>query len=396
MKIKSLLTNGRKKIEETSKYLYSSKVQLLFILLCIFLSRLLIYEFFEYWASINQSDIGFWDALSKYDTSWYKTIIEEGYFKQPLLGDHQDAANWAFFPLYPLLMKISHYILPINYDILAFIINSIFLLLAMFFAIKYILLTRGDIVQAYVFVILMTFGVYNFYFSILYTESLFIFFVITFFYCLKCKKYLWMGIIGALASATRNMGVMLVFPVIVQFIEDYFKTNKFSIKGFFINLFNNHKFILGIMMIPAGLFSYMLYLYLWVGDSMAFVHIQRAWGRGDISNPLRVLLNSLTNVNSFVFYLSIWSLWGIYCLWLLFNNKRWSELIMAVLFVFIPLSTSVDSMPRYLIGCFLPLLAFTDGLSKHPVYKTFALIVVSFIFGLICLNGWFNYEAFVM
>lgn len=396
MKIRSLLISGRNWMEEASKYLYSCKVQFLFILLCVFLSRILIYVFFEYWACANQSDISFWDALSKYDTSWYKTIIEEGYFKQPLLGDHHDAANWAFFPLYPLLMKVSHFILPINYDILAFGVNSLLLLFALFFAFKYILLTRNDVIQAYIFVILMAFGVYNFYFSILYTESLFIFLVITFFYCLKKKKYLWMGIIGALASATRNMGVMLVFPVIVQFLEDYFQTNKFSIKGFFLNLVNSHKFILGTMMIPGGLFSYMLYLYLWVGDSMAFVHIQRAWGRGDISNPLRVLLNSLTNINSFVFYLSLWSLWGIYCLWLLLNNKRWSELIMAAFFVFIPLSTSVDSMPRYLIGCFLPLLSYTDGISKYPIYKVIALMVLSFLFGLICLNGWFNYEAFVM
>ena len=44
--------------------------------------------------------------------------------------------------------------------------------------------------------------------------------------------------------------------------------------------------------IPITL-AYMMHLYFKMGDSMAFVHIERPWGKADISNPVRVLWNSL-------------------------------------------------------------------------------------------------------
>ncbi len=117
----------------------------------------------------------------------------------------------------------------------------------------------------------------------------------------------------------------------------------------------------------------MMHLYFKMGDSMAFVHIERPWGKADISNPVRVLWNSLVNVDSFVFYLSLWGIWGIYCAWLLFCRKRWAEFVMAFLVVMIPLSASVIGIPRYLIGCFVPLLGFTDGISKWQKSRIFAL-----------------------
>ncbi len=97
------------------------------------------------------------------------------------MGDKGDSSEWAFFPFYPMLMKGIHMIFPLNYDILAFMVNSLFFAMALVLAVKYILLTRDDLVHALVFVFLMAFGVYNFYFSLLYTEALFIFLLLHFF-----------------------------------------------------------------------------------------------------------------------------------------------------------------------------------------------------------------------
>lgn len=372
---------------------------IIFILLCIILSRVLMYFSFLMWKERNGVDIGFWEALSRFDTTWYKSIIENGYDIEPVTGDRHDTANWAFFPLFPLIIRFVHYILPFNYDILAFIVNTIFLFLLLIIAVKYIMITRNDRTQIVVYTILITFGMCSFYFSILYTETLFMLLTAAFFYCMQKKKYLLMGVMGAMASATRNMGVMLVFAAAVNYIVEYItflkQDNRFSFRTLFGRFFGNVRLVLGVSLIPMGLFCYMGYLYFLTGDSLAFVHIQSAWGK-EASNPIRVLFNSLTNVDSFVFYLSLAAVWGIYCVWLLIWNKRWAEAAMAFLFVFIPLSTSVDSIPRYIFGSFFPLLGFLDGIGKWQKSKIIALCAFSIIFGGICLWGWFGSEAFVM
>lgn len=189
---------------------------------------------------------------------------------------------------------------------------------------------------------------------------------------------------------------MLVFPLAAHYLTEYFGSNRFRLKTFFGNFFGNVRLVLGTVLIPFGFFSYMLHLYFRVGDSMAFVHIERAWGKGDLTNPFRVLWNSLVNVDSFVFYLSLWGVWGIYCAWLLLCSKRWAEFVMAFLVVMIPLAASVIGVPRYLIGCFVPLLGFTDGMGRWRKSQIFALCVFSFVLGEICLWGWFDSAAFVM
>lgn len=385
--------DGWKKIREK---LEDTKWLVCIVFAMVAVSRLLVYLNFLIWGGRNSFDGGFFDALSIYDTAWYKSIIGDGYWTEPRWGDQGDSANWAFFPFYPLLMKGIHVILPFDYDLLAFAVNSVFFAFALVLAVKYILLTREDWVHALVFVFLMAFGVYNFYFSLLYTEAPFLFFVAAFFYCMERKQYLWMGIAGALASGTRNLGIMLVFPLAAHYLTGYFGSNRFRLKTFFGNFFGNVRLVLGTVLIPFGFFSYMLHLYFRVGDSMAFVHIERAWGKGDLTNPFRVLWNSLVNVDSFVFYLSLWGVWGIYCAWLLLCSKRWAEFVMAFLVVMIPLAASVIGVPRYLIGCFVPLFGFTDGMGRWRKSQIFALCVFSFVLGEICLWGWFDSAAFVM
>ena len=277
--------DGWKKIREK---LEDTKWLVFIVFAMVAVSRLLIYLNFLIWSGRNSFDGGFFDALSIYDTAWYKSIIGDGYWAEPRWGDQGDSANWAFFPFYPLLIRGIHAILPFDYDLLAFFVNSVFFAFALVLAVKYILFTREDWLHALVFVFLMAFGVYNFYFSLLYTEAPFLFFVIAFFYCMERKRYLWMGVAGAFASGTRNLGIMLVFPLAAHYLAEYFGSNRFRLKTFFGNFFGNVRLVLGTVLIPFGFFSYMLHLYFRVGDSLAFVHIERSWGKGDLtfSGPL--------------------------------------------------------------------------------------------------------------
>lgn len=93
-----------------------------------------------------------------------------------------------------------------------------------------------------------------------------------------------MGIFGAISSATRNTGVMLVFAIIPYVIVKYINQkgeNKFSIKDLFFYVIKQPKLVFGTCLVPLGLFVFMLFLYFKTGDGLAFVHIQRAWGITD-------------------------------------------------------------------------------------------------------------------
>lgn len=383
-------------IHNFSERLKSVKYQILFVSIVILVSRLLMFAVYLFWQHRTGSPESFTEALFRFDASWYETIIKEGYFTEPALHDKGDAANWAFFPLFPILMRFFHEWTGMNLAMLGFLLNTFLFGVGLFLAFRYIIMEEARIAQAVLFVLFMGFGAYTFYFSAPYTESMFFLLLVGFFYALKQKRYLLMGVIGALASATRNLGVMLVFPVAIEYLDDFLHRDKKTVSSFMRGIFGNIRLLTGTLLIPLGLFLYMTYLKVLTGDGLAFVHIQRAWGKNTGENPIRVLLQSLIHVDSFVFYLSLWSIWGIYCVWLLLKNKRWAEASMAALLVFIPLSTGVDSIPRYLIGGFLPLLGFCHDSHNWTFDKKLLLLFFSIFWNAVCLLAWFDRAGFVM
>lgn len=74
--------------------------------------------------------------------------------------------------------------------------------------------------------LIFTFGAYSFYFSILYSESLYLILLLITLFALERREYLLMGLAGAFLSATRNTGIMVVFAVGVKVIMNYIEDQK--------------------------------------------------------------------------------------------------------------------------------------------------------------------------
>ena len=68
-----------------------------------------------------------------------------------------------------------------------------------------------------------------FYCSSTYTEAMFIMFIVLFFYFCQQKKYVLAGCMSAAASATRIVGCMLVFALIVELYLDYVKSKTIAV-----------------------------------------------------------------------------------------------------------------------------------------------------------------------
>ncbi len=183
---------------------------------------------------------------------------------------------------------------------------------------------------------------------------------------------------------------MLVFAVITHIIFEYIKQNsenKFSIKELVLYVLKKPKLVMGICIIPLGLFIYMTYLYLKVGDGLAFVHIQRAWGKS-FGNIFYVIFDALTSRGYAGFCHALWAIWGFISAYHLFKQKRFDEAVLSLIFVVIPLSVKIQSIPRYLIGSFFPVLSMCDMVSEKNSIEIGSFFTMAIIMEYTLYSDW--------
>ena len=390
--IKSILA----KIDEAMSKERNSKQIFLLIVSVLVISRLLMYLTYIYWShSIGFRNESIFQALFKWDAGWYQLIIEKGYNIEPRFHEASNAANWAFLPLVPMVMKALLKIIPLSLPAIAAIFNTIIFGGALFVFYKYVALTRKSNKSAILFVALTAFGPYSFYYSTIYTESCFLFFLGMSLYCLKKKKYILMGIFGALLSTTRNIGAFFVFVILVDYIMEIVKTKDYSIKNIF-NILHRPKLALGTALCPLGIFVYMAYLGQLMGDPLAFLRIQIAWGVSADGGPFGLLLKAFTDVGSINFYYALWAIWGLIMLYNSIKSKNWNEAILMAIFIFVPLSVRMQSLPRYLVCTGMLTLQFVDCIRDWKKDNKIILFVILLIFENALLLAWFNLEQFVV
>jgi Gpi18-like mannosyltransferase len=339
------------------------------------LSRLSYWISGQAWNNLQNKQESIFNLLCQWDALWYRTIAEQGYMKEPMYHAKGDAANWAFSPLYPLSVKFFSMLTGLKTNYSGVIVSTVFLIIALFFVIKYVSLTR-DTSHALTAAILLGLGPYSFYFASLYTESLFLLLAVLCFYCLEKEKWLLCGIFGALLTATRPTGILFVFAFLIKIFVVEFNKQK-NIFKIIKDFFTNEKKLLALLLIPVGLFSYMTFLYFWVGDPFAFIHIQLAWAR-ESANPLKLIVDGLTGKTGFYYqYLAAWAASGLICSAYLFKQKRFAEGTFGLLIIVVPLMLgNLLAIQRFFVGSFVLVLAVNDIINRFPTYKW---VIITFL-----------------
>jgi hypothetical protein len=110
------------------------------------------------------------------------------------------------------------------------------------------------------------------YFGVPYSESLFLLASVGAFYAARTNRWAWAGACLAAAAATRSAGILLVIPIGLLFVQHARAGGRRS-DGLWL--------LLG----PAGLGAYALYLGLSQGDPFAFTAVQDVWYR-EFAGPL--------------------------------------------------------------------------------------------------------------
>jgi hypothetical protein len=217
---------------------------------------------------------GRWDAVH------YLEIARRGYY----------GTDMAFFPLYPLLIRLVGTF--IGNDLVAGLIVSnaaFFCGLLFFYKLVEHQYNRAVAHRAIFYVSIFPTAVF---FSAVYTESLFFALTVGSFYYIREHRWLAAGLLGGLAALTRVEGVLLVVPYA---IEVFSPTGAGSWRHSMATRARDARIVAGAALIPLGLASYMAWLWVLHGDPLYFSHVQAFWDR-HLSFPWVSVMHSITTI----------------------------------------------------------------------------------------------------
>ncbi len=209
----------------------------------------------------------------QFDTRAYLNIATHGYNYEYGVT----TTNFGWYPFYPFMIFALGFI---GYDIAAYLIPQIFSFLAV--AMVYILL-KEDLTKSQarksVFYMLLFPAAY--FFTTLYTESIFLFLSATTFYFAKKEKWAYAGIAGYFSVLTRFIGMAMFIPLLYMYI----KRRGLNIK------------IASIFLLPAAFATIMAYHYFTFGDPLIQFYTQSQFSRG-IGLPHTAFMNTIAEIYS--------------------------------------------------------------------------------------------------
>jgi len=154
----------------------------------------------------------FLEPLRNWDGFWYTLIAERGYGVHP--------ATAAFWPLYPLLLRWGYVFTGWTAPVIGLIISNVAFVGALIVLYRLIRIDYGDRVAGRAIWLLALFPT-AFYFSAVYTESLFLLLTVSSVYCGRTERWGRAALLGALAAVTRNTGVLLLVPLLLLLVKQH-------------------------------------------------------------------------------------------------------------------------------------------------------------------------------
>lgn len=314
------------------------------------------------------------------------------YFKFPYLfswanfdGEHYLSIGYvgykgveqAFFPVYPILMRILS--VPFSIDrfwltITGIVISNVSFFLSLIYLWKLIKLDYSEKIAWWTILILITFPT-SFYFASVYTESLFLLLTVLSFYYIRKNNLRLVSFFGILTTATRVFGILILPSLVIEAWQQ--------------KRLKQNLFWLGL--IPLGLLSYLIYQWITIGDPLAFYHMQTGVGQqhqlGIVTLPqvffryLKILVtipfNSLTYLTVATEFLS-----ALFCLALIIygylKKIRISYLVYVILsFILASITGSFTSLPRYFLVFFPLFLVLAIFLNNSPRFFRYTYIALS-------------------
>jgi hypothetical protein len=213
--------------------------------------------------------------LARWDSAWYLQIAQSGYHH---IGYPE---NTTFFPLYPLLIRGVGEV--VRSDLIAGVLIS-FACFGVGLTVLYKLVAlEFDDERARICVTLIAFFPVAYYFSAVYTESLFFALSVGCIYQARLGRWMWAGVLGALAAASRNSGVVLAVPIVLLFLYGPRADRpppSWPRRALLARLKPAHPIrpqLAWVLLVPVGLGAYLLFLAISTGHGLTPFTQEKFW-----------------------------------------------------------------------------------------------------------------------
>lgn len=362
-----------------------------------------------------------WLMWQRFDSGFYLNLAQAGYWPASTLHTY---SNWAFFPLYPLLIFFFAHLFggsDTAFSLAGLLISNAAALIAVFYLFRLVQREFGANVASLSVLYLALFPT-AFFLSAIYTESLFLACSVACIYYAREHRWWLAGLCGGLASLTRGQGVLLLLPVAWEYwqvmSDRYAPLTNTSADNFQERVrawlasrlcgpllaareLRNWLSLFATGLIPLGLLAFLIYGKIKTGHFLAtFDNEKWGWGRY-FENPWQLLSTSLTHpqrANPMD-----WNFWALnICIALLFLGFTvWAfrklpmiYALFTLVMVLLPLSSSrLNSISRYYLIVFpvFILLALWSKNGEHVHRRVFimtlfamlqAVLMVLFVLGI--------------
>jgi Gpi18-like mannosyltransferase len=358
------------------------------IILLVIITRLLILAI-AYFSSIkiefNSPYTGsFLDLFHRWDAGYYIRIATKGYD-----FSLKEFSSINFFPFYPMLIMIFNLIIGNligGPKIIGYLISNISLAIAAIYLYKLIRLDFNKNISMRSVFYMLIFPT-SFYFSIIYTEGLFLLLTISCFYYARKKQWLTASILGFFISLTRVVGVFIFIPILIEYLDLDFNSLKISFKKI-------KKDILYLLLIPAGLFIFMLYQYFKFNDPLAFYHAKSV-----LNINYSLFAETILSVGNYavfnrIMFLGFLIFTIIMIIYLYFSEIRLSYIVYCLVLLFVYLSTGkIEAIHRY-VAVLFPIYIGMALTSKNKILEyiyILALISLLTFFVILFVNRYSFY-----
>jgi len=324
-------------------------------------------------------------AWANFDGEHYLSIAYQGY--QPL--------TYFYFPAYPLTIYFVAQLLGGSFKSLAvsgLLISNVSFFIALIGFWKLIMLDYKKDIARLAILLILVFPA-SFYFGSIYTESLFLALVVWSFYFARKGKWIVAGLLGAVLTATRVVGLALIPALLVEAYLQKRENKKLNLSPV----------VMGISFSTLGVIAYMVYLNVVTGDPLEFFHNVGIFGQQRSSSLVllpqvfyRYFFKVLPNIDYsyfpaiFATYMEIVT--AIVFLGLVavsfFKLRLSYAFYLAIGYIIPTLSGSFSSLHRYVLILFPAFILSALWLSKRKKWVK-AIIFLVLVLGLLVATSLF-------
>jgi hypothetical protein len=306
------------------------------------------------------------NLFNHWDAAWYLGVAQEGY-----AATAHGMASTAFFPLYPLLVRAVG-LLCHDFRVAGYLISNACLLGSCLVLWKLAARDTGRESVADRAVIFFLFNPVSFFYSTIYSESLFFLLMIGTAWFATERRWLAAGACGYLGALTRPVGVLLLSLLVIEFIAPHLARLRGKSNAPRVPNPEIPAFLTSLAMTLAGLGTYCLCLAHRFGHPFAFMSAQASWYR-HFAMPWISFGNLYLAFYTVWFYAAVVIALVVLAVGFLLRLRLSYSVMCAVYFLFYLSTMRLESIPRFLSVLFPFYLTIALVATRYPRLEPFLI-----------------------